>query len=100
MVYEVGTLVSPHTANASKGHVILLLYRACATGPQIKGLKAITEGDATKAPGFDRLSPEAQEQVRLTFETGKVADREFKGVDAELAKVPKRYGGEIRDATG
>lgn len=99
MVYEVETLVSLHIANASNGHVISLLHRACATGPQIKGLKAITEDDATKTPGYDRLSPEAQEQVRLALETGKVADKEFKGVDAELAKVPRRYSGEIRDAT-
>ncbi|KAH7412269.1 hypothetical protein DE146DRAFT_751396 [Phaeosphaeria sp. MPI-PUGE-AT-0046c] len=72
----------------------------CATSHQIKGLIGVTEDDATKAPGYDRLSTEAQEQVRLAFENGKIVDKDFKGVNIELAKVPKRYGEEIRDATG
>lgn len=74
--------------------------RGCATPHQIQGLKGVTEDDATKAPGYDRLSPEAQEQVRLAFEAGKIVDKEFKGINAELAKIPKRYGGEISNATG
>jgi hypothetical protein len=38
--------------------------------------------------------------VRLAFENGDVVDKLFKGVSMELAKVPKRYGGEITNATG
>jgi hypothetical protein len=38
--------------------------------------------------------------VRLAFETGGVVDKEFKGISMDLAKVPKRYGGEILNATG
>jgi hypothetical protein len=74
--------------------------RGCATKFQIEGLKAVTEDDPTKTPGYDRLSSDAQEQVRQAFEDGNVVDKTFKGIDNELAKVPKRYGGEILNATG
>jgi hypothetical protein len=74
--------------------------RGCGTPHQIKGLKELTENDPTKAPGYDRLSPESQEQVRLSFEEEKVADKEFKSVREDLAKTAAKYGGEIRDAEG
>jgi hypothetical protein len=74
--------------------------RGCATKFQIEGLKAVTEDDPTKAPGYDRLNSDAQEQVRQAFENGNVVDKTFKGVNNDLAKVPKRYGGEIYNATG
>lgn len=70
----------------------------CGTPHQIRGLKEVTGDDPTNAPGYDRLSPEAQEQVRLAFEEGKVTDKTFKGVNTDLAKVAKRYDGEITDA--
>jgi hypothetical protein len=60
----------------------------------------VTDNDVTKAPGYERLNPDAQEQVRLAFENDGVVDKEFKGLDGELAKVAKRYGGDIINATG
>jgi hypothetical protein len=80
--------------------MLTLHQRGCATKFQIRDLKKVTEGDATKAPGYDRLSSDAQEQVRLAFENDDVVDKDFKGIDADLAKVPKKYGGEIQNATG
>ena len=80
--------------------MLTLHQRGCATKFQIRGLKEVTGGDATKAPGYDRLSSDAQEQVRLAFENEDVVDKDFKGIDANLAKVPKKYGGEIQNATG
>jgi hypothetical protein len=38
--------------------------------------------------------------VRLAFENGGVVNKEFKGINTDLAKVPKRYGGEVLNATG
>jgi hypothetical protein len=79
--------------------VLTVNERGCATKFQIIGLKEVSEEDPTKAPGYDRLSSEAQEQVRLAFENEDVVDKDFKGVDTDLAKVPKKYGGEIQNAT-
>jgi hypothetical protein len=44
----------------------------------------VTDNDVTKAPGYERLNPDAQEQVRLAFENDGVVDKEFKGLDGEL----------------
>jgi hypothetical protein len=73
--------------------------RGCATKQQLKGLKEVTGNDATQAPGYDRLSEEAQEQVRLAFENDAVVDKDFKGIRTDLAKQAKKYGGEITNAT-
>lgn len=80
--------------------MLTLHQRGCATKFQIRGLREVTEGDATNAPGYDCLSSDAQEQVRLAFENEDVVDKEFKGIGADLAKVPRKYGGEIQNATG
>lgn len=66
-------------------------HKACGTSHQIKGLIAVTDNDATKAPGYDGLSTEAQEQVRLVFENEKVLNKDFKGIREDL---------ELTDATG
>ncbi|KAJ4373084.1 hypothetical protein N0V83_003375 [Neocucurbitaria cava] len=73
---------------------------ACATTHQIKGLKETTDNDPTKVPGYDRLSPESQEQVKLAFENGKPVDKEFKGIREDLAKNVRRYGHEFPNAQG
>lgn len=63
-------------------------------------MKETTDNDPTKVPGYDRLSDEAQEQFRLTFENGALVDKEFKGVREDLAKSAPRYGQEYRNADG
>lgn len=97
MAALVRLLFFPVSLNRSS---ILTVTRGCATKFQITGLKDTTENDAAKAPGYDRLSAESQEQVRLAFEEGRPVDKEFKGVCAELAKVAPRYSKEYRDAEG
>ncbi|CAO2650026.1 Nn.00g013180.m01.CDS01 [Neocucurbitaria sp. VM-36] len=72
----------------------------CATTHQIKGLKETTNNDPTKAPGYERLSVESQEQVQLAFEKGKPIDKEFKGIREDLAKSAPRYAQEYRNAEG
>ncbi|USP78990.1 gfo idh moca family protein [Curvularia clavata] len=72
----------------------------CATKHQIAGLKETTGNDPTKAPGFDKLSPESQEQVRLAFEEGMPTDKTFKGICEERAKDAPKYAREYTDATG
>ncbi|EUC31267.1 hypothetical protein COCCADRAFT_6835 [Bipolaris zeicola 26-R-13] len=72
----------------------------CATKHQIAGLKETTENDPTKAPGYDRLSPESQEQVRLAFEEGMPVDKGFKDIREDLAKTSRKYAKEYRDAEG
>lgn len=58
--------------------------------------------DVTKTPGYDRLSPESQGQLRLVFEDGRVADKGFKDIRPDLAGSASMSGGgrEIRDADG
>ncbi|KAI4644886.1 hypothetical protein J4E93_005684 [Alternaria ventricosa] len=70
----------------------------CATKHQIAGLKETTGNDPTKAPGYDRLSPESQEQVRLAFE-GQPVDKNFKGIREDLAKDAQRYAKEYTDVS-
>lgn len=41
--------------------------------------------DVTKTPGYDRLSPESQEQLKLAFEDGRVAGKDFKDIRSDLA---------------
>ncbi|EDU45103.1 zf-parp-type zinc finger protein [Pyrenophora tritici-repentis] len=73
---------------------------ACATKQQIAGLVETTDNDPTKAPDYQRLSQESQEQVRLAFESGKPADKEFKGVREDLAGNAQKYAKEYTNATG
>ncbi|KAF2846563.1 zf-PARP-domain-containing protein [Plenodomus tracheiphilus IPT5] len=73
---------------------------ACATKQQILGLKELTSDDPTKASGFGSLSPESQEQVRLAFEAGRPADKEFKDIREDLATVAPSYVREYTDAQG
>lgn len=49
-------------------------------------MKELAEDDPAKVPGYATLSPEAQEQVRLAFEDGVIADKEFKGIRTEFIK--------------
>ncbi|KAF1848830.1 zf-PARP-domain-containing protein, partial [Cucurbitaria berberidis CBS 394.84] len=72
----------------------------CATTQQIKGLKETTNNDPTNAPGYDRISTESQEQVRLAFENGGPVDKEFKGIRGDLAKAAPRYAQEYLNADG
>ncbi|KAI8930803.1 hypothetical protein NX059_011826 [Plenodomus lindquistii] len=72
----------------------------CATKHQIAGMKELTGGDPSKATGFDGLSTESQEQVRLAFEAGKPVDKEFKGVREDLAVAAPRHVREYTDAQG
>ncbi|KAL1792531.1 hypothetical protein ACET3X_009038 [Alternaria dauci] len=71
----------------------------CATKHQIEGLKEVTGNDPTKAPGYDRLSPESQEQVRLAFEEGKPVDKTFKGIREDLAKDARKYAREYKNVS-
>lgn len=63
-------------------------------------MKETTENDPTKAPGYDRLSPESQEQVRLAFEEGMPVDKGFKDIREDLAKTSRKYAKEYTDAEG
>ncbi|KAJ4318097.1 hypothetical protein N0V94_004622 [Neodidymelliopsis sp. IMI 364377] len=72
----------------------------CATKHQINGLEELTDNDPTKAPGYDRLSPESKEEVRLTFENSRINDPSFKDIRADLAGNSAKFGAEIRDAEG
>ncbi|KAG9185928.1 hypothetical protein G6011_07259 [Alternaria panax] len=71
----------------------------CAAKNQIAGLNGITRNDPTKAPGYDRLSPESQEQIRLAFEKGKPVKKDFKGIRQDLAKDTRRYAKEYTDVS-
>lgn len=51
-------------------------------------------------PGYDCLSTESQEQLRLAFENGALVDKDFKGTREDLAKSAPRYGQEYRNAEG
>ncbi|CAA9962662.1 zf-PARP multi-domain protein [Pyrenophora teres f. maculata] len=73
---------------------------ACATKHQIAGLVETTDNDPTKAPGYQRLSQESQQQVRLAFESGTPTDIEFKGVREDLTGSAQRYAKEYRNAIG
>ncbi|KAF1950591.1 hypothetical protein CC80DRAFT_226220 [Byssothecium circinans] len=68
----------------------------CASNDQIAGLKRLARGDPEDVPGYHGLSSEAQEQVRLALEHGKVVDTKFKGTREDL--VRSGFDGEIRDA--
>jgi hypothetical protein len=73
----------------------------CATPHQLRGVKELTGNDPMKAPGYDRLSADSQEQVRLAFENGKIIDKDFKGIHADLAGIAPMYGPrEILNAEG
>ena len=74
-----------------------MLLRACATPHQIRGLKSISEGELAKVPGYDRISEESRQQLKLALEEGKVTDKEFKDIRPDLVKAGG-YMGEIRDA--
>jgi hypothetical protein len=62
------------------------LRRGCITPAAIKGMKLLAGEKPEEIPGFAKLSPEAEEQVRLAFEEEKVPDKGFKGTRADLAK--------------
>jgi hypothetical protein len=77
------------------------MVRACATRHQIKGLREMAGNDVTKTPGYDRLSLESQEQLKLAFEDGRVAGKDFKDIRSDLAgSAPSSGAREIRDAEG
>ncbi|KAF2998242.1 hypothetical protein E8E13_005936 [Curvularia kusanoi] len=73
---------------------------ACATKHQLRGLKEVTNNDATKAPGYDRLSPESQAQLKLALEEGCIVDKTFKDIRPDLAAATATFGGEITNAIG
>jgi hypothetical protein len=58
-----------------------------------------TGKDPSKVPGYDRLSPESQEQVSLAFEHDGPVDKDFKGICTDLAKDARRYGKEYHDVS-
>lgn len=60
-------------------------------------MKLLAGDKPEEVPGFTRLSPEAQEQVRLAFEEEKVPDKEFKGTRVDLAKGGGGSYGAIRN---
>ncbi|KAJ4299355.1 hypothetical protein N0V90_004600 [Kalmusia sp. IMI 367209] len=72
---------------------------ACATKHQIQGLDTISDGDPTKVPGYERISEESREQLKLALEEGKILDKEFKDIRPDLVQFGG-YGGEITDAVG
>jgi hypothetical protein len=88
-----------HYIEASQAHCVCTdKTRGCATKHQIAGLKETTGNDPTKAPGYDRLSPDSQEQVRLAFE-GEPVSKDFKGIREDLAKDAQRYAKEYTDVS-
>lgn len=70
------------------------------TKKQIKTIKELAEGDPTKVPGYDFVSAESQEQVRLAFEEEVVVDKEFKGVRVDLSKFARDVARETLNAVG
>lgn len=60
----------------------------------------MTNNDATQAPGYDQLSPESQEQLRLAFEHDSVVDKTFKDIRPDLAAFSSEFRGEITNAVG
>jgi len=99
MVHGLASLVSLPSSGASCAYYVCTdIRRGCATKHQIAGLKETTGNDPTKAPGYDRLSPESQEQVRLAFE-GQPVDKNFKGIREDLAKDAQRYAKEYTDVS-
>lgn len=61
-------------------------------------MKETTGNDPTKAPGYERLSPESQEQVQLAFQ-GQPVDKNFKGIREDLARDAQRYAKEYTDVS-
>lgn len=78
----------------------LTVIRACATKHQINGLKELAEDDPTRAPGYHRLSPESQEQLRAAMETGFITDKTFNDIRSDLAGGAPVSGGDIINAVG
>lgn len=89
-----------HTTTSRMMWMSIKTNRGCATKGQIAGLVETTGNDPTKAPGYQRLSAESQEQVRLAFELGVPADKGFKGIREDLAKNAQKYAKEYMHATG
>ncbi|KAF2438157.1 glucocorticoid receptor-like (DNA-binding domain), partial [Karstenula rhodostoma CBS 690.94] len=71
----------------------------CATPHQIRGLQSISNSELAKVPGYERISEESREQLKLALEEGKVNDKDFKDIRPDLVKGGG-YMGEIRDAVG
>jgi hypothetical protein len=52
----------------------------------------------TKVPGYERISDEAREQLKLALEEGKITDKEFVDVRPDLVIKGGGSIGEVRDA--
>ncbi|KAF2488844.1 hypothetical protein BU16DRAFT_586642 [Lophium mytilinum] len=59
----------------------------CVTSKQIATIKDIAKGEPENAPGYDTLTEQAKEHVRLAFEAGSVTDKTFKGILEPAYKV-------------
>ncbi|KAF9729615.1 hypothetical protein PMIN02_004529 [Paraphaeosphaeria minitans] len=70
----------------------------CATRHQLRGLKALSDGELAKVPGYERISDESREQLKLALEEGKVIDKDFKDIRPDLIVKEGVSMGEIRDA--
>ncbi|CAI6342168.1 unnamed protein product [Periconia digitata] len=58
----------------------------CATKAQVKKMIVLAEENPAKVPGYEFISAESQEQVRLAFEQGDVVDRGFEDVRTDLCR--------------
>ena len=77
------------------------MIRGCAPKGQIEGLKTISGDDPIKVPGYERISNESREQLKLAMEQGKIPDKEFKDIRLDLVKSGGGgFTSEITDAVG
>lgn len=55
-------------------------FRGCVTPKQLANLNDTIGGNFDYLDGFDEITPEMQEKVRLALEQGHVDDNDWKGV--------------------
>jgi hypothetical protein len=58
----------------------LMESRGCVTPKQIANLNETIEGNLEYLDGYDEITPDLQEKVRIALEQGHVADEDWRGV--------------------
>jgi hypothetical protein len=98
--HSLEALVKNDSYYVTYAHHVNTSHRGCVISRQMRAIKELVEDDPTKMPGYERISEQSQEQVRLAFENGQVIDKDFKDIRTGLAtKIHGNYG-EITDALG
>lgn len=59
------------------------LHRGCVTPKQLANLNEMIEGNFDYLDGYDEITPELQEKVKIALEQGHVDDSDWKGVSTE-----------------